>query len=213
MLEANLKVELRKNTGNQTSKSLRRLGRIPAIFYSHGEEAIPISVEAKELDHLIHGRINIINVIFEKGKTRKSILREIQRDPITDTLVHVDIMGIKLTEKVRINIPIVIIGTPLGVKEGGILEHLLREVQVEGLPLDIPDHIELDVSDLDIGRTVTLENTTIDKVKLLTDIHHPVAHVVQPKLHKVEEVVEEVEVVEGEEDVEKVEEPKTEDSG
>ncbi len=202
MAEADLHVELREKAGHRIAKTLRRNGRVPAIFYAPGEDSVPLSVDARELYRLVHTEVNILNVIFPDGKARKSILREIQRDPVTDTVIHVDIMGIRLTEKVRLMIPILLRGTPLGVKEGGILEHLLREVEVEGLPLDIPEHIEVDVSGLDIGDVVTLESISVDKFRLVTESHHAVANVIHPRVVKeeVEVEAEEEAVVEGEEE-------------
>lgn len=200
MAEATLQVEVRENTGNQSVKNLRQAGRIPGIFYAHNEEPIPVSVDAKKIEQLLHQMVNVIDVSFPDGKIKKSILREIQRDPVTESLIHIDIMGIKLTEKIKMTIPILLKGTPLGVKEGGILEHLLREVEVEGLPLDIPDHFEIEVSDLEIGDSITLESVSVEKIRLVTDPHHAVAHVIHPKVMKVEEEVEEVaEELEGEE--------------
>ena len=208
MPEADLHVELREKTGPRTAKDLRQNGKIPGIFYYHNEDNVPMSVEEKELQRLLHRGINILNVIFPGGKTRKSVVREIQRDPVNDAIVHVDIMGIKLTEEVKLSIPVLLKGIPIGVKdEGGILEHLLREVEVEGLPLEIPEHIEVDVSGLNIGDVITLEDITIDKVKIITEIHHAVANVVHPKV--VKEVIEEEEAELEEEAEEGVEEGKT----
>ena len=96
MAEADITVELREKTGHHTAKALRRIGRVPAIFYAHDEDSVPLSVGSKELERIVHSEINILNVIFPDGKARKSILREIQRDPVTDTVIHVDILGIKL---------------------------------------------------------------------------------------------------------------------
>lgn len=213
MSEATLQVELRQQTGHQTAKLLRQKGRIPAIYYASDEESVPVSVDAKILEQLMHQMVNIFDVVFPDGNTKKSILREVQRDPVTEALVHVDIMGVKLTQKVKITIPILLKGTPAGVKEGGILEHLLREVEIEGLPLDIPDHIEIDVTNLEIGDSINLEAVNIDKIRLVTDPHHAVAHVIHPKVIQVaEEEVEEAEVLEGEEVEEKEgEAPKSEE--
>lgn len=199
MAEASLQVELREKTGHHTSKTLRREGRVPAIFYYHNDKTIPLSVDAKALQKLAQSEVNIIDLVFPDGKIRKSIFREIQRDPVTDMIIHLDIMGIKLTEKVKLSIPIILTGTAAGVKEGGILEHLLREVTVEGLPLDIPEHIEVDVSEMVIGDVVTLEDIPEDKFKFVTEIHHAVANVIHPRV--IEEEVEEEEL-EGEEGVE-----------
>lgn len=211
MAEADIHVELREKTGHHTAKALRRHGRVPAIFYAQDEDSVPLSVGSKELERIVHSEINILNVIFPDGKTRKSILREIQMDPVTDAVIHVDIMGIKISERIRLTIPIFLVGTPLGVKEGGILEHLLREIEVEGFPLEIPEHIEVDVSGLEIGDVITLENVSVEKVKIITDIHHAVANVIHPKVIKeVVEVEEEAEVEEGEEVEEKEDKEKKE---
>ena len=204
MSEANIHVELRDKTGHHTAKALRRNGRVPAIFYAHEEDSTPLSMNAKELERIVHSEVNILNVIFPDGKARKSVFREIQKDPVTDSVIHVDIMGIKLTEKIKLTIPLFLVGTPRGVKEGGILEHLLREIEVEGLPLEIPEHIEVDVSELEIGDVITLENVSVDKVRIVTEIHHAIANVVHPKVIKEIEIEEEV-LVEGEE-VEEVKE-------
>ena len=198
MAEANLHCELREKTGKQQAKALRNNGKVPAIFYAHEQDSIPIALNEKELSSLLHREVNIINVIFPDKKEKKSILREVQRDPVTGHVVHIDLMGIKLTEKIRLSIPIVLKGTPIGVKEGGILEHILREVEVEGLPLEIPEHIEVDVSELKIGDVVRLEKITIDKVRFVTDIHHAVANVIHPKVVTPEVVAEDMAVEEGE---------------
>lgn len=197
MAEADITVELREKTGHHSAKALRRMGKIPGIYYAHGEDSVPLSVNARELERIFHSETKIINVTFPDGKVKKAILRDIQQNPVTDAVIHVDILGIKLTEKIRLTIPIFLTGAPVGVKEGGILEHLLREVEVEGLPLDIPEHFEVDVSDLQIGDVITLESVKTDKAKIVTEIHRAVANVIHPKV--VQEVVEEVEEVDEEE--------------
>ena len=201
MAEADLNVEIRESTKHPSAKQIRGQGRVPAVFYYHNEKPIPLTVDFMELDRLVHSETNILDVHFPDGKVRKSIFREVQKDPITDAIIHVDIMGIKLTEKVRLSIPLILSGTPVGVKEGGILEHLLREVEVEGLPLDIPEHVEIDVSGLQIGDVLKLEDIPTEKFRFVTEIHHAVANVVHPKVVKEEEPVEELEEgeVEGEE--------------
>ncbi|HEX9934423.1 MAG TPA: 50S ribosomal protein L25, partial [bacterium] len=160
------------------------------------------SVPSKALQLLVHQAANVMDTVFPDGQVRKSVLREIQRDPVTDVFVHVDIMGILLTEKVKLHIPIVVNGIPLGVKEGGVLEHPLREIELEGLPLDIPERVEVDVSNLNIGQGVTVKDLIVDtsKVRIVTDMHQVVVNVSQPKIQKVEEApVAEAEAVVGEE--------------
>lgn len=206
MSQGNLKVELRDNTGNQAAKSLRLSGRLPGVFYAHGEKPFALSVDTKELQKLLQTEVNILDVAFPDGKSKKCILKDVQKDPVSDEPIHVDIMGIKMTEKIKITIPVVFNGAPVGVREGGILEHSLREVDVEGLPLDIPDYLEVDISEMQIGSTITLESMQSDKFKFLTDVHHPVAQVILPKVAKTVEVEEEELVGEEGEEVETPEE-------
>jgi len=181
-----LHVELREKTGHRISRKLQRAGRIPAIFYASKEKSIPVSVNLKEFEQLIHHEVNVLDVVFPNGEIRKSVIREIQHDPVTDVPIHVDLMGVSLTEKIRMKVPIVLKGVPVGVKEGGILEQLLREVEVEGLPLDLPEHIEIDVSHLEMGKGMTLEHVQTDKFRFVTDLTHPVAMVLHPKVVKEE---------------------------
>ncbi len=198
MAVAEIKVEFREKAKHQPSAVLRRAGRVPGVFYARNEDTVHISLDALDLQRLLHTETNIVSIHFPDGKVRQSILRDIQLDPVTDKAIHVDFMGIKMTEKVRLSIPVVLKGSPAGVKEGGILEHLIREVEVEGLPLDIPDHLEVDVSALNIGDVMLLEQISVEKIRFVTDLKHPVANVVQPKVVK-EPVVVPGELVEGEE--------------
>jgi len=205
MAEFQLHSETRDKTGSQSAKAIRNSGKIPAIYYSHDVKPVYIVLDAKEFYPLLHQEVNIIKMILPDKSEANCIVREIQRDPLSEDVLHVDFMGIKLDEKVKLSIPIILTGTPAGVKEGGILEHLLREVEVEGLPLEIPEHLEVDVSDLMIGDVVTLEDIQVDKVRIVTEIHHAIANVIVPKIVQVEEPVEEEELEEGEVEGEKEE--------
>ncbi|HHS12890.1 MAG TPA: 50S ribosomal protein L25 [bacterium] len=196
MAEAKIKAEYREKIRHGSAKVYRRQGKVPAVYYFHQEDPVNLLVDEKELRRIIGSDINIINVEFPDGNMKKTIFREIQRDPVDHRLLHVDLMGISLTEKVRLSIPIILKGTPAGVREGGILEHLLREVEIEGLPLNLPEHLEIDVSSLNIGDTMTLEDVTVGDYKFVADVHHVIANVVQPKV--VKESVAEEEMMEGE---------------
>ncbi len=197
MSEVTLQVELRNARGHQGAKALRKKDRLPGIFYAHGEDPVLLSVDPKEFQKLLQQDANILNVVFPDGKSRKSILKEIQKNPVSDVPIHVDIMGIKMSEKIRITIPIVFKGTSIGVREGGVLEHALREVEVEGFPLDIPDHLSVDVTDLKIGDSISLESLADEKFKFMIDAHHPVAHVSMPKAVKSAAMPGEEEAAEG----------------
>ncbi len=157
MAISSLKGEMRSDVGKSVAKKLRAAGRVPAIYYGRGEQPIALTMNAKEIETLIHGAsgANVIVDLLVSGAAaadRKALIREIQRDPVVGNILHLDLQHISLTERITVEVPIELIGTPTGVKDGGgILEHLLREVEIECLPTDIPTHLEADVSLLNIG--------------------------------------------------------------
>ncbi len=201
MAVAELNVELREGKGRQLAQILRRNGKVPAIFYSPNTQPISISVDTITFNRLISSEAHVLDLIFPDKKKKKCIIRDIQLDPVREEIIHVDFMGIKLDEKVNITIPLVLIGTPVGVTEqGGILEHILREVEVEGLPLDIPEHLEVDVSHLEIGNSMHLKDIPLEKIEFKTDPEHEIANVIAPKKIEAEAELEAAEEgVEGEE--------------
>ena len=205
-----LKLEKRTDTGKKFAKKLRREGKIPGVYYTHGKDSIPVTVNEKELRAIVSSEVNIIDLNLD-NKKYKSVVREVQYDPILGMPLHVDFMGIRLDEKIHITVPIHLIGTPAGVKEGGILQLLLREIDVAALPLEIPEHIDVDVSELNIGDSIHVSEISVEKVEILTDVERSIATVSAPTVVK-EPVVEELEeeLVEGEEEEEAEEEPSKE---
>ncbi len=198
MSETILNLETRKDTGKEISRKLRREGRLPGIFYFHGKENIPFSVNRKELSTLLSGESGLLDVIFDGKDKKKCVVREIQFDPLTNAPIHVDFLGITLTEKITVPVQIQLIGVPSGVKnEGGILQQHAREIEVECLPTDIPEHIEIDVTDLNIGDSIHASSISMDKVKILADDDMVIANVGAPRI-----VEEEVPAEIGEEEME-----------
>ncbi|NIA31414.1 MAG: 50S ribosomal protein L25 [Actinobacteria bacterium] len=198
MSETSLKLETRKVTGKEISRRLRREGKLPGIFYFHGAENIPFSVNKKELSTLLSSESGLLNVIFDGKDQKKCVVREIQFDPLTNAPIHIDLLGITLTEKINVMVPIQLIGVPNGVKnEGGILQHHAREIEVECLPTNIPEHIEIDVTELNIGDSIHASSISVDKVKILADDDMVIANVGAPRI-----VEEEVPVTIGEEEEE-----------
>ncbi|HYR68594.1 MAG TPA: 50S ribosomal protein L25 [Candidatus Dormibacteraeota bacterium] len=211
-----LKSERRSDVGKGVARKLRMTGRIPAVYYGRGEESIPLIVSLKELEELIHSAegSNVIvdlRVGGDSSPERKALIREIQRDPVGGTILHLDLQHISLTEQIIVEVPIVLLGTPTGVKDGGgILEHLLREVEVECLPTDIPSRLEVDVSALNIGDSLHVSDLKADRVTIKTDATRAIAAVVPPTiLEEVkpaeEAVVTEPELVTGKKDEEEEE--------
>jgi len=166
-MEIVLNANKREDIGKKGSKQLRRAGRVPGVYYIHGEASIPVAVDGKELRDVIHSEASIIGLKVDGGKVTQSVIRDIQWDPIYGDPLHVDFMGINLKEKLQVTLPLYVVGTPQGVsQDGGILQHIVREIEVECLPLDIPEHLEIDVSHLEIGDAVRIEDLPVDKEKV-----------------------------------------------
>jgi len=178
--------EQRTGVGKSVTRKLRAAGRIPAVYYGRGETPISLVVNAKDVDVLLHGASGS-NVIVDlqvagvASADRKAIIREIQRDPVQGNILHLDLQHISLTERITVEVPIELIGVPTGVKDGGgILEHLLREVEIECLPTDIPEHLAVDVTALNIGDTLHVSDLKAERATILTEAERAIATVVPP---------------------------------
>ncbi|MBN2412305.1 50S ribosomal protein L25 [candidate division KSB1 bacterium] len=199
MLEIALDIKTRKEKGKQYTKKLIREGKIPGVYYFRGKENIPFIVEQKQVQSLAGHESGLITVNVDGKEEKKCIIREIQFDPINAKPIHVDLMGILLTEKVTVAVPVHLIGTPVGVKNsGGILQHIIREIEIQCLPADIPQHIEVDVTNLDIGDSAHISEIKLDKVEILGEDEMVIATVGAPRIAEevvTEEVTAEPEVI------------------
>lgn len=209
MNENNLQAAARTANGKGPARQLRFKERVPGIFYYRNEINIPISVDSGELIKLIKSKPALINLNVEGSDTRECVIRDIQRDPITDSILHIDLMGIKRGQKLTVTVSLRFIGVASGVKtEGGILQTSMNEMEIECLPKDIPSFIEVEVSDLDIGQSRYIRDLDLKDIKPLYEPDEVIASVVPPSVTK--EVVEEVELEEEEEGVEEDGEKKEE---
>ena len=181
-----LKGARRSGIGKGVARKLRQTGSIPAVYYGRGEDPIVLTVVVKELEEVIlkadgSNVIVDLKVDGDGGSDRKALIREIQRDPVGGHILHLDLQHISLTETITVEVPVVLTGIPIGVKDGGgILEHLLREVEVECLPTDIPSRLEIDVSALNIGDSLHVSDLKADKVTIVTEGERSIAAVVPP---------------------------------
>lgn len=222
MKEIVLSARPREESGKEYAKKLRRNGFIPAVLYGPETKTLHLEVEAKSFLVLLRGGLGenvIITLVLDDKKDgqRKVLVREVQRDPVTGDILHVDFHQISLTKKLTIEVPIHLVGTPVGVDDGGILQHTLRELQIECLPSAIPEKIEVDVSHLKIGDSVHVGDVTVRNAEILSDAKSSVVSVVPPTVFKEPEVAapvaeEEPEVIgeEKEEEAEKKEEKEEE---
>ena len=202
MEELSLDAEIREEIGKGKTKGLRDKGFIPAVVYADGKDALSLKLSHRQLVQLVHQhRIEgvIINLNIKddkKHKSRPCLIKEIQHDPVHGEIVHVDFNQISLTKEIKVNIPIVAKGEAVGVKlEGGSLEHVLWEIEIECLPVNIPKDIEVDVSSLKLGESVHVKDIVLPSgVKVLNDPGAIVFSVAAPMKEEVP-----VETVEGEE--------------
>jgi large subunit ribosomal protein L25 len=175
--------ESREDFGKNCSRRLRRSGRVPAVVYGGGGPAIPITVDPKGLLSIVQseaGHTAILNLEIQGRAPARVMLKDWQLEPVRGQLLHVDMVRIAKDAKLRLKVPVHVTGEPKGVKvQGGVFEFVLREVEVECLPDDIPEHVTVDVSELLIGRHLRVSDLPIgQEVKLLTDPTRVVAHVV-----------------------------------
>ena len=206
-----LNSEIRVQTGKGAARKLRTAGKLPAILYGGKTDPIMLTMDYGELKKTLKGRA-AENIIFdlkinggEKSQPKKVMIKELQKDPVKRDYLHVDLYEISMAKELEVDIPIELINTPVGVDQGGVLQHIRREVKAACLPEDLVDRIELDVSGLDIGQTLHIRDISFPPgLKPLDDedlaVVTVVAPTVTPEVEEEEEVEEaEVEETEGEE--------------
>ncbi|RMD99097.1 MAG: 50S ribosomal protein L25, partial [Calditrichaeota bacterium] len=182
MAEFNLKAFAREETGKKVAKKLRRQGKIPAVYYFRGQEAKPLVVDVKNLSSILSSEASVVDLEMEDGQMLPSIIREIQWDPITSEPIHVDFFGVKLDEKVVVEVPVHLVGTANGVKnQGGVLQFLARTVEIECLPREIPEHIEVDISDLNVHDSITVGDLAKQNYEVVSDPDTVIASIIPPR--------------------------------
>ena len=221
MKEATLRFDTRTESGKGPARQLRMKGRIPVVAYGPEREPTKYSTSTAELRNIFrqHGGSNFLVKFDIDGKgegKEKAVIREIQRDPVTGALLHMDLHQISLTKPLHITIPVRLTGISEGVKNSGaILQHIIREIEISCLPSDIPDSLELDVTELGIHDSIHVRDVTIDNVTILTDTQRTIVTIVPPTVATTtteEDAEEEDEKPEGEEATDgETAEPKAED--
>ncbi len=194
MVQQKLVAQRRPATGTRPVRRLRQAGWVPGVVYGKDTESLPIAVKERELVKLLRSKTGeraLVTLRVEDGQPweKPVLVKAIQHDPVDGHVVHVDFHAIVLTERLRLRVPVVLNGEAVGVKqEGGILEHFLRDVEVETLPTEIPAAVEFDVSALKIGETVHVSDLKAPKnAKITSDPAGVIASVQKPKEEKPEE--------------------------
>jgi large subunit ribosomal protein L25 len=195
--QVTLTAEARDGGGRGEGRRLRRAGRVPAIAYGAELDATPVSVDALELYHALRtdAGLNALIRLQVGGDTHLTLARQLQRHPVRREIMHVDFVVVDRSRKVTVDIPIHLTGEAAGADEGGVVDQVRFDVPVEVLPLDVPDSLELDISDMRIGDVKRLGDLDLpDGVDLLDDPDYAVVSVYIPQAE-----VSETEVAEGEE--------------
>lgn len=184
MEKVKIEAYLREKTGKEIAKKVRREGKVPAIVYGK-DKNVSITVDIaglKILKSIKFSESTILDMDIIGGEKRENIpvmIKDIQYHPVTDRVSHIDFMKVSLEEKIRVNVPLVLQGEAKGVKEGGIIEQILWEMEIEGFPLDIPEKIEVDVSALGVGFSLHAEDIKVaDNLRITTRPHETIVTVV-----------------------------------
>jgi large subunit ribosomal protein L25 len=201
--QIDLKAQVRKKTGKGSARTLRREGRVPAVLYGQKTESIMLSIDIREFEKIVK-KANVgsllLNLQIQNGKTltRPAMIKELQTNPVTGAYIHVDFYEIDMQRKIRVSVPVVARGKSVGVENGGLLQIVRRELELFCLPTAIPRAIEVDVTDLEIGDAIHIEEIALPaEVELQEEADFTVVTVLAPKVE--EEVVAEEELEEGEE--------------
>jgi large subunit ribosomal protein L25 len=185
--------EKRDNTGKGAARSLRRDGRIPAILYGANIDSMPLSVDIHEMELLLN-KVSPSQALLDLniqngGKSKTTVMiKELQLHPVKYKYLHVDFYEVKMDQQISTTIPVATVGTAKGVEEGGVLQIIRRELEVNCLPGDIPEQIEIDITDLDVGDSVHVEDIqTGDKLEIPYETNFTILTVVSPAMEKEEE--------------------------
>jgi large subunit ribosomal protein L25 len=192
-----LDTQIREEIGKSGVNRIRKEGLVPAVVYHRGEAAIPVKVKGHDLLQVLHTGAGE-NVIIElriagtdKKDNKTVLIKEIQHNPVRGDILHVDFQEISLTEEIEVTVPIAFKGESVGVKEGGMLEHHLWELEIQCLPTAIPEKFNVDISALAIGDAVHVRNIVVPAgIKIVSDPEEMVVSCVPPRVEAVEEAVE-----------------------
>lgn len=189
-----LKTNTRTTTGNGPARRLRKEGQIPAVLYGSKAETVLLSINSHSLDMILKGggagQVLFNLVIHEDDKTRTSLamIKELQIHPVSRNFLHVDFYEINMDQKIKVKVPVVTTGKSAGVELGGMLQIVRRELEVQCLPLSVPESIVIDITDLDIGDSVHVGDISLEgEIEILEDGHYTVVNILSPKMEEAEE--------------------------
>ena len=180
-----------RETGRKTHRAIiRKSGKVPAVIYGNNQDALAIAVNEKSLEKLLHtegGMHAVVQLDFENAPEYNSpaLLKAVQRHPIKDNLLHVDFLRISLDQRIQTQVAVVLKGRAKGVVDGGVIDYQIREVEIECLALEVPEHIEVDITNLGLGESVHVGDLQVaEGITILTNPELAIASVHTPKVMK-----------------------------
>jgi large subunit ribosomal protein L25 len=217
MATASLNARPRSDRGKGVARKLRAAGEVPGVVYGPGREPQPLTLNARDFQRLSE-RVRITSTVIEltiDGKVARTLVRELQRDPIKRSVIHVDFQELVAGEKVTVSVPLRFVGTPDGVKNGGgILEETMHQLEIRVDPSNIPDHIDVDVTPLTIGHSLHVGDVKLPEgVEVVDDVEQTVAVVSAPKAEEAPAVVEGAVAAEAAPEPELIRKPKADEEG
>jgi large subunit ribosomal protein L25 len=188
--DTSLHVATRSRTGKGAARSLRRQGKVPGVIYGHDRAAEPVAVDTTALLKMLGGiqaSTTIVDVTVDGRPAVKALIREIQRDPVKPAdILHVDLYEVKADEEITVSVPLELVGIPDGVRNfGGVLDQVLHELELEVLPSEIPDHLDVDVTNLAIGQALFVRDVHVPKGRVLNAPELAICSVVAPRAEEV----------------------------
>jgi len=203
MTEIVIKAQKRDKTGKGAAKKFRAQGLIPGEFYSSHDGNYHILLDRKEFETVLPDAHGLVSLKIDGVKKElPCVIKDIQREPVKDGILHVDLQGVKRGEKLTVKVPVILTGTAEGVKAGGILEHLIRELEVECLPEDIPEKLEIDISEFNIGDSLHVKDLQFENIRIMDDPEETILLIEHSRVARELPVEEEVE-----EEAEEMKEP------
>ena len=191
MNQVSLKARQRTDTGKKVAKALRRDGALPAVVYGSGESSTPLALDYREFEGFLRktrGESVVINLEIEGMEDKKALLRDIQRDYLRNQLLHADFQQIRMSDRITTEVSLVMIGEPIGVtRDGGVLDQSLRVVEISCVASEIPEHLEVDISELSMGDTIHISDLSFENVEIVTDGEVAVVSVLTPMAEEPEE--------------------------
>ncbi len=192
-----LLAQKREETGKGSARKLRKTGLIPAVLYGKDRDPVNLKLDASKVEDVVGGNV-IIDLSLE-DETEPVMVKEVQRHVIKQDLLHVDFYQVDLEEKIEVEVPVETVGQSIGEREGGILEVILRKIEISCLPTNIPETFEVDISELEVGDSVSVADLEVDEdIEIITDSDETIAAIVVPSELNLEEEEEEEELEEPE---------------